>query len=34
VIEWFSPKLARHVKSETYTKNGKLVGMTELVSIN
>ena len=34
VIEWFSPKLARQIKSETYTKNGKLAGTTELVSIN
>lgn len=33
-IEWFSPKIARPVKSETYTKNGKLVGSMELVSIN
>lgn len=33
-IEWFSPKIARPVKSETYTKNGKLVGSMQLVSIN
>ena len=34
VIEWFSPKIARPVKSETYTKNGKLAGTMQLVSIN
>jgi len=33
-IEWFSPKIARPVKSETYTKNEKLVGTMQLVSIN
>ena len=32
--EWFSPKLGRFVKSENYDKNGKLMGTTELVSIN
>jgi hypothetical protein len=34
VIEWFSAKIARPVKSETYTKNGKLAGTMQLVSIN
>ena len=34
IIEWFSPKIARPVKSETYTKNGKLAGSMQLVSIN
>jgi hypothetical protein len=34
VVEWFSPKLARPVKSETYTKNGKLAGTMQLQSIN
>ena len=34
VTEWFSPKLGRMVKSETYTKNGKLAGTTQLESIN
>ncbi|HEY9001933.1 MAG TPA: hypothetical protein VIM89_11315 [Mucilaginibacter sp.] len=34
VVEWFSPKVARPVKSETYTKNGKLAGTMQLVSIN
>lgn len=34
VIEWFSLKLARQVKSETYSKNGKLVGSMQLESIN
>jgi hypothetical protein len=34
IIEWFSPKIARPVKSETYTKNGKLAGTMQLVSIN
>jgi hypothetical protein len=34
VVEWFSPKIARPVKSETYTKNGKLAGTMQLVSIN
>ncbi len=33
VTEWFSPKLARPVKSETYTKNGKLAGSMLLESI-
>jgi hypothetical protein len=34
VIEWFSPEIARPVKSETYTKNGKLAGTMQLESIN
>jgi hypothetical protein len=34
VTEWFAPKLARPVKSETYTKNGKLAGSMVLESIN
>jgi hypothetical protein len=34
VVEWFSPKLARPVKSETYTKNGKLAGTMQLEAIN
>jgi hypothetical protein len=34
VVEWFSPKLARPVKSETYSKNGKLGGTMQLQSIN
>ena len=34
VVEWFSPKLARPVKSETYAKNGKLGGTMQLQSIN
>ena len=34
VVEWFSPKIARPVKSETYTKGGKLAGTMQLVSIN
>jgi hypothetical protein len=34
VMEWFSPKLARPVKSETYTKNNKLAGTMQLQSIN
>jgi hypothetical protein len=34
VTEWFAPKLARPVKSETYTKNGKLAGGMQLESIN
>ena len=34
VTEWFAPKLARPVKSETYTKNGKLAGTMQLESIN
>ena len=34
VTEWFAPKLGRMVKSETYTKNGKLAGTTQLESIN
>jgi hypothetical protein len=34
VTEWFAPKLAHPVKSETYTKNGKLAGSMQLESIN
>lgn len=34
VTEWFAPKLARPVKSETYAKNGKLAGSMQLESIN
>jgi hypothetical protein len=34
IVEWFSPKLARPVKSETYAKNGKLGGTMQLQSIN
>jgi len=34
VTEWFAPKLARFVKSETYSKNNKLMGTTQLESIN
>jgi hypothetical protein len=34
VIEWFSPKIGRTVKSETYSKGGKLAGTMQLVSIN
>ena len=34
VVEWFSSKIARPVKSETYTKNGKLAGTMQLESIN
>ncbi|HWZ04497.1 MAG TPA: hypothetical protein VNX40_12860 [Mucilaginibacter sp.] len=32
--EWFSPMLGRFIKSETYNKNGKLMGTTVLASIN
>ena len=32
--EWFSQKLGRFVKSETYNKNGKLVATTVLEAIN
>jgi hypothetical protein len=32
--EWFSPKLGRSVKSETYNKNGRLMATTVLESIN
>ncbi|WP_295671228.1 hypothetical protein [uncultured Mucilaginibacter sp.] len=32
--EWFSPALGRFIKSETYNKNGKLMGTTALVAIN
>ncbi|SEP20077.1 hypothetical protein [Mucilaginibacter sp. OK283] len=34
VTEWFAPKLGRFVKSETYSKNGKLMGTMTLESIN
>jgi hypothetical protein len=34
VAEWFSPKLGRLVKSETYNKNSKLEGTMQLESIN
>lgn len=34
VTEWFAPKIARPVKSETYAKNGKLAGSMQLESIN
>lgn len=34
VTEWFAPKFGRLVKSETYTKNGKLTGTMQLESIN
>ena len=34
VIEWFSSKIGRTVKSETYSKGGKLAGTMQLVSIN
>jgi len=34
VTEWFSPKLGRTVKSESYNKNGKLMGTMQLASIN
>ncbi|MDR3693636.1 hypothetical protein [Mucilaginibacter sp.] len=33
-IEWFSPRLGRFIKSESYNKNGKLMGTTALVAIN
>ena len=33
VTEWFSPKLGRDVKSETYNKGGKLIGTMILDSI-
>jgi len=34
VTEWYSPKLGRFVKSETYNKNGKFMGTTTLASVN
>jgi hypothetical protein len=34
VTEWFSPKLARPIKSETANKGGKVMGSMELESIN
>jgi len=34
VTEWFSPKLGRTVKSESYNKNGKLMSTMQLASIN
>jgi hypothetical protein len=34
ITEWFSPKLGRPVKSETYSKNDKLIGSMQLESIN
>jgi len=34
VTEWFAPKLGRFVKSETFNKNGKLMGIMTLESIN
>jgi len=33
IVEWFSPKLGRDVKSETYNKGGKLMGTMVLDSI-
>lgn len=33
ITEWYSPKLGRDVKSETYNKNGKLMGTMILDSI-
>lgn len=33
VIQWYSPKLGRDVKSETYNKGGKLMGTMVLDSI-
>jgi len=32
--EWFSPKLGRMVKTETYDKRGRLAGTMQLASIN
>src|SRR3569833_2000810 len=32
--EWFSPKLGRMVKTETYDKRGRLAGTMQLTSIN
>lgn len=34
VTEWFAPKLGRLVKSESYSKNGKLIGTMQLEAIN
>jgi len=34
VTEWYSPKLGRFVKSETYNKGGKLMGTMTLDAIN
>jgi hypothetical protein len=34
VTEWFTPKLGRFVKSETYNKDGKLIATTMLTAIN
>ncbi|HJP64101.1 MAG TPA: hypothetical protein VJ844_11705, partial [Mucilaginibacter sp.] len=34
VTEWFSPKIGRTIKSETYDKRNKLVGSMVLASIN
>ena len=34
IAEWYSPKLGRDVKSETYNKGGKLMGTMTLDSIN
>lgn len=32
--EWFSPKLGRMIKTETYDKRGRLAGTMQLASIN
>jgi hypothetical protein len=34
VTEWFSTKLGRTIKSESYNKNGKLMSTMQLASIN
>ncbi|WP_184545375.1 hypothetical protein [Mucilaginibacter sp. FT3.2] len=34
VTEWYSPELGRFVKSETYHKNGKLLGTVVLDAVN
>jgi hypothetical protein len=33
ITEWYAPKLGRFVKSETYTKGGKLIGIMVLDSV-